>query len=218
MGILEFKNVWFKKDNKEIIKDLSFSVEANDFISIVGPSGSGKSTVLKLSSHLISPSNGAIMYQGKDLLTYNPLELRQQVCYCFQIPHLFGNKVEDNFSFPYFIRNMKMDKIRVLELLKKFNLPMEVIHEEVKNLSGGEKQRIALIRTLLFKPTLILLDEVTSALDADNTIIVEEAIKSLNNEGVTVLWVTHSIEQSRKYANKIMSMENGELRSLEVLR
>lgn len=85
------------------------------------------------------------------------------------------------------------------------------------NLSGGEKQRIALIRNLLFKPEILLLDEVTSALDMENTEIVEDAISKLNKEGVTIVWVTHNLEQSRRNGNRIVTIENGEIKSEEVL-
>jgi len=217
MDLLQFKKVFYVRENKDIIKNFSLSVESGDFISIVGASGSGKSTFLKLCCHLISPTDGEIMYNGRNMLEYNPMLLRKEISYCFQIPHLFGDTVEDNLNFPYFIRSMKMDFERVNELLLRFNLDKRILKEEVKNLSGGEKQRIALIRTLLFKPEMILLDEVTSALDVDNTQIVESVINSLNKEGTTVLWITHSPEQSRRYANKLLTVDCGEIKSLEAI-
>ncbi|MTK11130.1 MAG: ATP-binding cassette domain-containing protein, partial [Clostridiaceae bacterium] len=99
-----------------------------------------------------------------------------------------------------------------------FNMSTDYLEKDTINLSGGEKQRISLIRSLIFKPEVLLLDEVTSALDVDNTKIVENIINNLNEEGVTILWITHNPEQSRKYANKILTIENGSLKSLEVLR
>lgn len=218
MSLLEFDKVYFERDGKAIIKDFSLKAEQWDFISVVGTSGSGKSSFLKLCCHLISPTRGKIIYQGKDMLEYNPMSLRKSISYCFQIPHLFGDTVEDNLIFPYDLRGRSMDMDRVQELLSKFNLPREVMKEKITNLSGGEKQRIALIRTLLFKPDIILLDEVTSALDVDNTQIVEGVINSMNKEGTAVLWITHNPEQSKKYANKLLTIENGEIKSLEVLR
>ncbi len=96
-------------------------------------------------------------------------------------------------------------------------MPIEFLAKEVKNLSGGEKQRLSLIRSLLFKPEILLLDEITAALDVENTKIVEKVIKSLNNEGITVLWVTHNPEQSRKLANKRITIENGRVKNIELL-
>jgi putative ABC transport system ATP-binding protein len=185
---------------------------------VVGPSGSGKSTFLKLCSHLISPTKGNITFNGLDFSTYNPVELRKKIVYCFQIPYLFGETVIENIKFPFSIRNTPFDQDRVYELFSMFKMPSEFINKNVKNLSGGEKQRIALIRSLIFKPEILLLDEVTSALDIDNAKMVENIIFSLNKEGITVLWITHNPEQSRKYANRILSIEAGKIKSLEVLK
>lgn len=218
MSLLEFINVYFSNDDSSIIKNLSFKIEAGDFISIVGPSGSGKSSLLKLCSHLHKPSSGKILYKSIDMLDYDPIEIRKNICYCFQTPHLFGNTVLENLTFPYKIRNKPADMDRVKYLLNLFNMSTDYLEKDTTNLSGGEKQRISLIRSLIIKPEVLLLDEVTSALDVDNTKIVENIINILNEEGVTILWITHNPEQSRKYANKILTIENGSLKSLEVLR
>lgn len=218
MPLLEFQNVSYINDGKTILKNISVSIEKGDFISIVGSSGSGKSTFLKLCSHLISPINGNIIYRDKNMTEYNPTDLRKNISYCFQTPYLFGHTVMDNIIFPFSIRNLKPDENRINDLFSLFNMTTDLLNKDVKNLSGGEKQRITLIRSLLFKPEVLLLDEITSALDVDNTIIVENVIASLNKEGITVLWITHNPEQSRKYANKLLTLEAGEIKSLEVLK
>lgn len=105
----------------------------------------------------------------------------------------------------------------MLKVFTGFKFSEDYLKRKVRDLSGGEKQRIALIRTLIFKPDILLLDEVTSALDVDNTLIVEDVIQSLNEKGITILWITHNLEQSKKYANKILSIEKGKIKSLEVL-
>lgn len=218
MSLLEFQNVSFENDDKTILKDLSVSIEDHDFISIVGTSGSGKSTFLKLCSHLISPTSGKIIFKNKDLIEYNPIELRKSIAYCFQTPYLFGDTVMENIQFPFAIRNVTFNQKRVNDLFSLFHMEADYLYKDVRNLSGGEKQRIALIRSLLFTPEILLLDEVTSALDLENTKIVENVIESLNREGITVLWITHNLEQSRKYANKILSIEEGNIKSLEVIK
>ena len=218
MSLLELKNVTFENDGKTILKNISLKIEPGDFISIVGPSGSGKSTFLKLCSQLISPTNGTITYHGKDFTQYNPTELRRTIAYCFQTPYLFGDTVMDNIKFPFAIRNITFNQNRVDELFSLFHMPTDFLNKDVANLSGGEKQRIAFIRSLLFKPEIMLLDEITSALDADNTKIVEIVIDTLNKEGVTVLFVTHDFEQSQKYANSVLTIESGEIKSVEALK
>ncbi|MFT8313002.1 MAG: ATP-binding cassette domain-containing protein [Clostridium sp.] len=218
MSLVDFQNVTYVNDNKIILKNISVNVDSGDFISVVGPSGSGKSTFLKLCAQLISPTEGDIVYKNKSYMEYSPVEWRKSIGYCFQNPYLFGDTVMDNLKFPYSIRSKKIDLKRVEELFAIFNIKSDCLDNKVKNLSGGEKQRIALIRTLLFKPEILLLDEVTSALDVDNTLIVEKVIQSLNEEGITILWITHNPVQSKKYSNKVISMENGEIMSLEVLK
>lgn len=218
MSFLEFQNVFFENDSTSILKNISINLEQDDFISIVGPSGSGKSTFLKLCSHLISPTKGNIIFKGKNFTDYNPTELRKSIAYCFQTPYLFGDTVTENINFPFSIRNIKPDQKRVTDLFSMFHMAADYLNKDVRSLSGGEKQRIALIRSLLFKPEFLLLDEITSALDVENTKIVENVIDSLNKEGITVLWITHNPEQSRKYANKVLSIEDGEIKSLEVIK
>lgn len=218
MSLLEVNGVSYIDGDRTILKNINLNVDKGDFISVVGHSGSGKSTFFKICADLISPGAGSISYMGKEYSEYDPIELRKKVAYCFQTPHLFGDTVLDNFKFPYSIRNTEVNYERISELMEDFKFTGNYLDKDVKNLSGGEKQRIALIRSLLFKPDILLLDEVTSALDVDNTGIVERVIKKLNTEGITIMWITHNPEQSRKYANKVITIEAGEIKALEVLK
>lgn len=218
LGQIEFQNVSYRRDGKEIIKSISVEFSPGDFVSIVGPSGSGKSTFLRLCCHLISPTEGKILFHGKDMLQENPIELRKKISYCFQEPILWGDTVEESIAFPFRVRNRKVDREKVIPLFARFNLDESCLTHEIKNLSGGEKQRIALIRTLLFDPEVLLLDEVTSALDAGNAELIEKEILHLNQEGITILWVTHNDEQSRKYAGQLLTMEDGRIKSQEGLK
>lgn len=218
MPLMEFQDVSFFSEEKKILKEISVEIAAGDYLSIVGSSGSGKSTFLKLCCHLISPTEGRILLNGRDIRQENPVELRKKVSYCFQTPVLFGDTVEENFAFPYSIRNQKPDRQQIGALLSLFHMDESYVHQSIQNLSGGEKQRIALIRTLLFTPEILLLDEVTSALDTENAEIVERVILELNRQGVTILWVTHNPAQSRRYADKLLTMEDGRILSLEALK
>ena len=215
---IKFQNVFYRDGENTILSNLSVDIEKGDYISVMGPSGSGKSTFLKLCCHLISPTEGKILFNDNDVMQQDPIELRKKICYCFQTPVLFGETVEDNISFAYSIRKQTIDRERIASLFSKFHMNPDYMKHDVKTLSGGEKQRIALIRTLLFKPDVLLLDEVTSALDADNTLIVENAIQTMNREGITVLWVTHNPEQGKKYADKLLTIEGGKITSLEALK
>ncbi len=215
--LLEFQNVCFENEGKSVLNKVTLNINTGEFISVVGPSGSGKSTFFKLCCNLISPTSGSIIFKGKNFMDYDPVELRKSIVYCFQTPLLFGSTVKQNIYYPYSIRGLKPDERRVNELFSTFHMSQDFLDNEVKNLSGGEKQRIALIRSLLFNPEILLLDEVTSALDKDNTELVEGIINSLNKQGVTVLWITHNLEQSRKNARRLITIDEGEISSDEAL-
>lgn len=217
INIIEIENISYKADNTEILKDISLEINKGDCISIVGSSGSGKSTLLKLCSDLIPLSDGKLFYNRKNYNDYNPLELRRKISYCVQSACLFGETVYDNLKFPFEIREEVVDKAKLYELLNKFNLDKSFLDKDINSLSGGEKQRIALIRNLVYIPEVLLLDEATSALDMENAKVIESIIKELNNKGVTVIWITHSLEQSENIFNKRITMECGKIIKAEVL-
>lgn len=218
MALLELSNISYIVKDKSIIRDVSLSVNQGDYITIVGPSGSGKSTLLKLCSDLISPTSGTITYNGRPLTAIDPESYRKEVGYCFQRPYLFAKTVRRNILFPYDIRGMKLDMERIKYLFGLLHMPMEYLERRNDELSGGEMQRICLIRSLIFEPKVLLLDEVTSALDSVNTSIVEQVIDELHNKGMTIVSITHSEEQSLRKANRRITIVDGVLAKEEVLR
>jgi putative ABC transport system ATP-binding protein len=216
MEILQFKNVEYKDGDKRILHDVNVEISKGDFVSISGDSGGGKTTFMRLCSHLISPSDGNILFYGKDILEFDPVFLRREIAYCFQEPFLFGDKVEENLIFPFLVRNEIFDEARVFHFFETFHIQEDFLKRDVKNLSGGEKQRIALVRSLLFNPQILLLDEVTSALDSNNAKIVEEAVEVFHKEGLTVLWITHDEEQGKRISNKRIFINRGTIEIMEV--
>ncbi len=210
-SILEVKHLSFSVGEKEILKDISFKIQKGDFLTIKGPSGSGKSTLLKLLAAIMNPSTGEIIYKGKPLSEYEITDYRKEVSYSFQNAALFGTTVADNLMFPYEIRNEPFDRDRAIALLDKVMLSKQYLDQKITELSGGEKQRVALIRNVLFTPEVLLLDEVTSALDAENRKVISDAILRLNRENnITVLWVTHNTDEINDAA-KTIEMKAGRL-------
>lgn len=208
--ILQLKQTGFQVDRKPILKNINLSITKGEFLTITGPSGSGKSTLLKLLASMLTPTDGEILYKGKSVQEYEPTDYRRQVSYTFQTAALFGDTVEENLSFPYEIRKKEMEKQEVVDALKSFGLSEDYLTKEVNSLSGGEKQRIALIRNILFLPDVLLLDEVTSSLDTENRQIISQAIKKLNKEkDVTVLWITHNTEEIADADRKIEIVNGG---------
>lgn len=218
MNILSIKDVFYNMGDLEILKGISFDIEKGDCISIVGQSGSGKSTLLKVCADMIPITSGNIYFNGKCYTSYNPIELRKKISYCLQTPELFGKSVCENLEFPFKIRKEQVNKQRIVKLLERFNIDESFLDKDIISLSGGEKQRISIIRNLLYTPDIILLDEATSALDLENEKVVEEYIQELNDLGVTVLWITHSMEQSEKIFNKRITISEGKIECMEVLR
>ena len=218
MTLLELSNISYIVKDKSIIRDVSLSVNHGDYITIVGPSGSGKSTLLKLCSDLISPTSGIITYKGRDLATIDPESYRKEVSYCFQRPYLFAKTVRRNILFPYDIRGLQPDMNRIEYLFDLLHMPLNYMERRNDELSGGEMQRICLIRSLIFEPNVLLLDEVTSALDATNISIVENVIDELHKKGITIISITHNEEQSLRAANRRITIVDGQLAKEEVLR
>ncbi|WP_208559230.1 ABC transporter ATP-binding protein [Marinilactibacillus kalidii] len=190
--ILSLKNVSYQTDQTKILENISFDVQKGENITITGPSGSGKSTLLKMIGSLFTPTSGTIAYKGEQLETIDPLTYRKAVSYFFQNASLFDETVKDNLAFPYEIRDQEIDESQIKTYLKQVELPTSYYDKPVNALSGGEKQRIALVRNLLFKPEVLLLDEITSALDAENQEIILSLLNERNQkDGVTILKVTH---------------------------
>lgn len=189
-SLFNLENVFLKPKNQTILNDINLSINSGDFITISGPSGSGKSTLLKVLASMITPTSGKLLYKNREIDKENITDYRKEVSYFFQQPTLFGETVMDNLIFPFDIRHQEFDKSRVTKLLETFKLNESYLNKKIIDLSGGEKQRVAFVRNLIFEPDVLLLDEVTSALDDENKNIIQQFI--LNElKGKTILWVTH---------------------------
>ncbi|MEQ4652909.1 iron ABC transporter ATP-binding protein FetA [Providencia rettgeri] len=204
--LLQLNNIGYSIEQKTILDNVQINLQAGDFKLITGPSGCGKSTLLKIVASLISPTQGTIKFQGKDINTILPETYRQQVSYCTQTPTLFGQTVYDNLVFPYQIRKLPFNKDKVISDLHQFSLHESILDKGINELSGGEKQRISLIRNLQFLPHVLLLDEITSALDEENKIIVNEFIHHLTSDKkIGVLWVTHDQDEIA-HTNEVITL------------
>ena len=210
MKIFELDNLGLVSPEKMILEGISLSIKEGEHLTITGPSGSGKSSLLKLLAALVSPSSGQLFYQGQDMGDLDPVAYRREVSYCFQQPVLFGQTVRDNVAFPFEIRQIPFDQERVLTALARLNLGPEFLEKPIKDLSGGEKQRVALVRNLLFEPKVLLLDEVSSGLDEKTKILLRTFLKDLHQEGVTLIEVTHD-QQEIEAAERLVTIVGGRL-------
>lgn len=206
MSLLEICNISMNyhsvKCETRALNNLSFKVEEGEFVSILGPSGCGKSTLLNIISGLLEPSEGKILYRGEDIKNSG-----DKIGYMFQKDHLFQwNTVWENVTLGLKIKKLLNDqsKKRVEELLEAYGL------EKFKNhypseLSGGMRQRVALIRTLALNPEVLFLDEPFSALDYQSRLLVcDDVYEIIKKEKKTAIMVTHDIAEAISMSKKVI--------------
>lgn len=209
-AIIELDNISLKLGNKQILEDVSLTVNKGEFLTITGPSGSGKSTLLKIIGSLIQPSEGKVTFEGKNIYDIPMTDYRKEVSYFFQNAILFGDTVKDNLSFPYEIRGEEFDRGRAENLLAKLKLDASIIEKSINDISGGEKQRVALVRNLLFQPKVLLLDEITSSLDRENRETIYQLLENQQEAGTTILMVTHN-EEEKDLASRLIEVTEGKV-------
>jgi polar amino acid transport system ATP-binding protein len=221
VSIIQVSNLQKSYGNLDVLKNITFEVNKNDVVAIIGPSGSGKSTLLRSLVNLEKINNGSVRI-GEDYLvkngTYsNPQEIKRittKMGMVFQHFNLFPHlTVKDNLELaPKMVKGESADIVRKksVDLLEKVGLSAK---ESVypANLSGGQKQRVAIARALMMNPDILLFDEPTSALDPELTGEVLKVIKMLAEEHMTMIIVTHEMGFAKEIANKIIFMDNGEI-------
>lgn len=213
-NIIEVKNLNYQVGDQNILKNINLEIPRKAYITFVGPSGSGKSTLMRIIASMINATSGEVLFDGKNLSSYEPTLYRQKVSYAFQQPTLFGKTVKDNLEFPYLVRDKSFDRQQVIDYLKLVNLDESYIDKSVNDVSGGEKQRIALLRNLIFPPEVLITDEVTTGLDTENKSIVHDLIDQFNQErGVTVLRITHD-ESEIDSSSQTISIKKGEIQDV----
>lgn len=196
MSLFRLENISVRREEKVILDNVSVDIEWRPLTVIFGPSGSGKTTMLRLLNLLTLPTSGTIFYREQPLFEYEPTALRRQVSLVFQEPVLFEGTVKANIIKPleFCKKTMSLPSEGEIEhLLDICKLDATYLKKEAHLLSGGEKQRLAIARSLMTKPDVLLLDEPTSALDV---VLSRSLILSLRDyyPELVFIMVTHSIE------------------------
>ena len=214
--VVELKNINKKIREEEILKDINLTIQKGDFISVIGPSGSGKSSLLYIIGLLDRPNSGEVIIEGEKV-DYD---------YPEKIAHLRNKKFGFIFQFHYLISEFSLienvmapmlkagktreeAKERAYEILNKLGLKGKEKRKPFQ-ISGGEQQRVAIARALANEPLVIIADEPTGNLDSKNTEIVMEIFCSLNEEGKTIIMVTHDIDLTKR-TKKIIKMLDGRI-------
>lgn len=200
--------------NGFILDGLNFEIQEGEFFVLVGPSGSGKTTTLKLINRLIEQTDGDIYFNNKRLKDYNLRELRLETGYVLQQIALFPNlTVAENIALIPEMKKIdkKVIKEQTEDLLKKVGLdPKHYMKRFPKELSGGEKQRIGILRAIIANPKILLMDEPFSALDPISKVQLQDLIKQLHDEYKrTTVFVTHDMDEAMKLADRICVLKDG---------
>lgn len=213
--MLEVKNIVKSFDGKEVLKGIDFKVDKGEKVIIIGPSGSGKSTFLRTLNLLESIDIGDIIFEGNKINTkINVDEYRQKIGMVFQSFNLFNNlTVKENIMLAPVTLKLKTKEEaekEAIKLLEKINLK-DKIDKYPSQLSGGEKQRVAIVRALAMNPKMMLFDEPTSALDPEMVGEVLNLMKDLADDGMTMIIVTHEMSFAKDIGSKIVFMDDGKI-------
>ena len=212
--ILEIKHLSKSFGTHQVLRDIDFTVSKGDVTSIIGASGSGKSTLLRCINLLEIPTSGEILYHGKNVVAkgVNAPAYRSHVGMVFQSFNLFNNMtVLENCivgQVKVLKRNREEAKAHAMQYLEKVGMT-PYINAKPRQISGGQKQRVAIARALAMDPEVLLFDEPTSALDPEMVGEVLSVMRSLAQEGMTMLVVTHEMAFARDVSNHVVYMNGG---------
>lgn len=217
IGFIDIRNIVVKKSDekgnmKDILKEVTLTIEKEDIFAILGPSGSGKSSLLRLLNRLEDAFSGEIYIEGKEIKEWDVKTLREKVGFVFQESALFEGTVMDNILYGLRLRNFPKlnEKEKAEEILHKVGLEIEFLERDISSLSGGQKQRVNIGRTLALEPDILLMDEPTSALDPLSTRTIEKLIQTLNKQyGKTIILVSHNLAQIKRIAKHGMLILDG---------
>ena len=214
--MIEYKHVALHYGEKSVLEDVNLKIKDGEFMVLVGPSGSGKTTMLKMINRLLEPTDGNIYMDDKRIKDYNQRDLRLSTGYVLQQIALFPNlTVAENIAIIPEMKGWNKDKIKqnTAELLEMVGLPAkEYAGRFPSMLSGGEQQRVGIVRAIIGEPRILLMDEPFSALDAISRKQLQVLTKKLHNEfGVTIIFVTHDTDEALLLADRIAVLQNGQI-------
>ena len=214
--MIEYKHVALRYTEKDILKDVNLRIEDGEFMVLVGPSGSGKTTMIKMINRLLEPTDGNIYMDEKRIKDYDERELRLSTGYVLQAIALFPNlTVAENIALIPEMKGWGKERVasKTVELLEKVGLPAsDYADRKPHELSGGEQQRVGIVRAMIGEPKILLMDEPFSALDAISRKQLQALTKDLHKEfGMTTIFVTHDTDEALKLGDRIAVLEEGEI-------
>ena len=214
-GNVEFKDVSYTADDEDIVKDISFSVKKGQTVGILGSTGAGKSTIMNLLCRFVDATSGEVLVDGVNVKDWNLYDLRDNIGMAMQDIFLFSDTIEGNIA--YGRPNCTFEEIHEAAVMADANHFIKAMHEGYNTivgergvgLSGGQKQRISLARALLKKPSILILDDTTSAVDMETESYIQQQLGKLNGQ-CTIFVIAYRIS-SIKDADQILVMDNGRI-------
>ena len=213
---IEFRNICKRYGDKAVLDGFNLSIEAGEFVTIIGSSGCGKTTALKLVNGLLTPDSGEILINGEDIAGMDQVQLRRNIGYAIQGSVLFPHMtVEQNIAYVPNLLN-RSDKKRTREAVDKW-MRIVGLDEELKRrypdeLSGGQQQRVGIARALAASPEILLMDEPFGAVDEITRAQLQTELKRIwQQTGITVLFVTHDISEALRLGTKVLVMDAGRI-------
>jgi len=216
MALLQIEDVWKNYGGRDVLRGVELAVEAHEVVCLIGASGSGKSTLLRCVNLLETVDDGAIFLDGMELTAVDVDEdaVRRKIGMVFQQFNLFPHMtVLENITLaPVKVHRVpaKEARAQALELLARFGLA-DKAKEYPDRLSGGQQQRVAIVRALAVRPQVLLLDEVTSALDPELVGEVLDIVRELKDQGMTMILATHEMSFAREVADTVCFLDSGVL-------
>src|SRR5262249_14352527 len=201
----EFERVGVLRAGRLVLDQVTASIPAAGITVVSGPSGAGKTTLLRLCNRLEIPDAAPVSCRAQPLDELHPLALRRRVGMVFQRPPPFPGSVADNLA----VAHPDAGTEELSPAMKRVALDLGLLGQEARTLSGGELQRMCLARTLVTQPETLLLDEPTTALDAQPKQVFENTARDLAGHGITIIWVTHDDAQAARVADRICQLRDG---------
>ena len=204
-----------------LLRGVCVEVRPGDRLALTGPSGSGKTVLLRSLAHLDPHDEGSIEWRGQPLRGDAIPIFRREVVYLHQRPALFEGTVEDNFKYPFTLkshRRNRFDRSRVVSILETLKRDAAFLEKSSPDLSGGEAQIVALVRSLQLDPTILLLDEPTASLDRGTAEAAEDLLRQWQREESHergFIWVSHDLEQAERMSVRNLRMRLGEIHTEE---
>ncbi|TCZ77107.1 ATP-binding cassette domain-containing protein [Paenibacillus albiflavus] len=196
----------------DLFREVSAQINKPEMITVLGASGQGKSTLLRIMAKLDLPDEGEVFLHNKSANDWSSKEWRMKVCYIAQQAVMLPGTVEDNLRTVSELHRTPFEEKLATRLMEELGLGQLDWKQNADLLSGGEKQRVALIRSLLLHPEILLLDEVTASLDSASKQAVESMLKKWHKANdTTQIWITHDLDQARQIGDRVWFIGGGTL-------